>query len=149
MAARPHFSAKDVLARELISSHVHSLMATHLTDVLSSDGHTVKPWFKGQLDFSPPVKNLSKEGFALVGGRLDYVGDRPVAAIVYQRRKHVINLFVWPSTSESAVSTTTQTRQGYHMINWTEGGLTFWAVSDLNEEELGEFVRLVQNQASE
>jgi len=139
------YSAKDLLVREIISSHVRSLMATHLTDVPSSDQHTVKPWFKGQLDFSPPVKDLSKEDFALVGGRLDYVGDRPVAALVYQRRKHIINLFIWPSTPGSAPSPAALTRQGYHVIHWTEGGLTYWAVSDLNEKELEEFVQLVKN----
>jgi anti-sigma factor RsiW len=144
IAAREGSSAKELLVREIVSSHVHSLMAMHLTDVPSSDQHTVKPWFKGQLDFSPPVKDLSKEDFALVGGRLDYVGDRPVAALVYQRRKHVVNLFIWPSTPDSATSPAALSRQGYHLIHWTEGGLTSWAVSDLNEKELEEFVQLVR-----
>ena len=144
MATREGYSAKDLLVREIVSSHVRSLMATHLTDVPSSDQHKVKPWFKGQLDFSPPVKDLSKEDFALIGGRLDYVGDRPVAALVYQRRKHVINLFIWPSTPDSATSSVALTRQGYHLIQWTEGGLTYWAASDLNEKELEEFVALVR-----
>jgi anti-sigma factor RsiW len=139
------YSAKDLLVREIISSHVRSLMATHLTDVPSSDQHTVKPWFKGQRDFSPPVKDLSKEDFTLVGGRLDYVGDRPVAALVYQRRKHFVNLFIWPSTPDSARGPVPLTRQGYHLIHWTEGGLTYWAVSDLNEKELEQFVQLVRN----
>jgi anti-sigma factor RsiW len=138
-------SAKDLLAREIVSSHVRSLMATHLTDVSSSDQHTVKPWFTGQLDFSPPVKDLSKEDFDLVGGRLDYIGDRPVAALVYQRRKHFINLFIWPTSPDSATSPPVQTRQGYHLTQWNDGSLTYWAVSDLNEKELQEFVRLVRN----
>jgi anti-sigma factor RsiW len=137
--------AKDIIVREIVSNHVRSLMATHLTDVTSSDQHTVKPWFKGQLDFSPPVKDLTKEGFSLVGGRLDYVGDHPAAALVYQRRKHFINLFIWPSSPSSDAASATQSQNGYHLIHWTEGGLTFWAVSDLNESELNEFVQLVRN----
>jgi anti-sigma factor RsiW len=145
MAAREGQSAKDLLVREIVSSHVRSLMATHLTDVASSDQHTVKPWFKGQLDFSPPVKDLSKEDFTLVGGRLDYVGDRAVAALVYQHRKHFINLFIWPSGADSAASPAALSQQGYQLIHWTEGGLTYWAVSDLNEKELEEFVQLVRN----
>jgi anti-sigma factor RsiW len=147
MAARQSFSAKDLLVREIVSNHIRSLQAAqaHLTDVPSSDQHTVKPWFKGHLDFSPPVKDLSKEHFDLVGGRLDYIGDRSVAALVYQRRKHFINLFIWPSTSDPATTLPAMTRQGYHLIHWTEGGLTYWAVSDLNEKELDEFVQLVKN----
>ena len=143
--ARLGSSAHDLLVREIVSSHVRSLMATHLTDVASSDQHTVKPWFKGQLDFSPPVKDLSKEGFKLVGGRLDYIGDRPVAALVYQRRKHFINLFIWPASTGSVADPTVFSRQGYNLIHWTEDGLTYWAVSDLNEKELEEFVQLVRN----
>jgi anti-sigma factor RsiW len=138
-------SAKDLLMREVVSSHVRSLMATHLTDVASSDQHRVKPWFKGQLDFSPPVKDLSKEEFVLIGGRLDYVGDRPVAALVYQRRKHIINLFIWPSPTGAVAGPTTLTRQGYNLIHWTDASLTYWAVSDLNQNELEEFVQLVKN----
>jgi len=144
MATREGHSAKDLLVREIVSSHVRSLMASHLTDVPSSDQHTVKPWFKGQLDFSPPVKDLSKEEFVLAGGRVDYISDRPIAALVYERRKHVINLFIWPSTPDSATSSVALTRQGYHLIQWTEGGLTYWAASDLNEKELEEFVALVR-----
>ena len=143
--ARLGSSAHDLLVREVVSSHVRSLMATHLTDVASSDQHTVKPWFKGQLDFSPPVKDLSKEGFTLVGGRLDYIGDRPVAALVHQRRKHFINLFIWPASTGSVADPTVFSRQGYNLIHWTEDGLTYWAVSDLNEKELEEFVQLVRN----
>jgi anti-sigma factor RsiW len=143
MVARDRLSAKDFLVREIVASHVRSLMATHLTDVASSDQHTVKPWFRGQLDFSPPIKDLSKEDFTLVGGRLDYVGDHSVAALVYQRRKHFINLFIWPS--DSAASPAALSQQGYQLIHWSDGGLTYWAVSDLNEKELEEFVQLVRN----
>jgi anti-sigma factor RsiW len=140
VASRP--SPDDLLARDVLSGHLRSLMANHLTDVPSSDQHTVKPWFNGKINFSPPVKDLSGEGFPLVGGRLDYLQDRPVAALVYQRRKHFINLFIWPSVENSSQKTVT--RQGYNLFHWTESGMTYWGVSDLNRTELQEFVRLFQ-----
>jgi anti-sigma factor RsiW len=128
------------LARELVSSHVRSLMANHALDVASSNQHAVKPWFNGKLDFSPPVKELADHEFPLLGGRLDYLGGRNVAALIYQRNKHLINLFIWPTADTETNPRAFKPLQGYRMIHWAHGGMTFWAVSDLNERELKEFV---------
>lgn len=131
-------SEADTLAKQVVSSHIRSLMANHLADVPSSDQHTVKPWFNGKLDFSPPVKDLKAEGFPLIGGRLDYLDARPVAALLYRRNRHTINLFIWP-TPQSDAGSRTFTANGYNVIHWTESGMTYWAVSDLNSRELNEF----------
>ena len=140
-------SADGAIEHDLLTSHVRSLMPGHLTDVASNDQHNVKPWFNGRLDYSPPVYDLSAAGFPLVGGRVDYVGNRTVAVLVYQRRQHLISVYVWPSAADidgGAEHTPVQTRQGYHMLSWTSGGMTRWAISDLNEVELAELARLEQ-----
>jgi anti-sigma factor RsiW len=138
-------SARNRLVQEVIDSHIRAQLAGHLLDVASSDRHTVKPWFQGKLDFAPTVRDLSDEGFSLVGGRLDYVNGRPVAALVYRRRQHVINLLCWPAQAwEADRRTRSETRQGYHLVSWRRQGMNWWAVSDLNAGELAEFARLVQ-----
>jgi anti-sigma factor RsiW len=136
-------SAEDRLAEEVVAGHVRSLQVAHATDVPSSNQHVVKPWFLGKVDFSPQVPDLSAAGFALSGGRLDYLGNRPVAALVYRRRDHLINVFTWPSADggdERAVRSLF--RQGFHVRWWPHGGMAYWAISDLNAQELDEFVRL-------
>jgi len=120
----------DALVTEAVSDHVRSLLAAHLIDVRSSDQHTVKPWFDGRLDFSPQVKDLGAQGFELIGGRLDVLGDERVAALVYKRHLHMINLFQWPANGAASEEPTEQTRNGYHAIGWREGGMQFLAVSD-------------------
>jgi anti-sigma factor RsiW len=119
-------------------------MVGHLFDVESTDQHTVKPWFLGKLDFSPPVTDLAAIGFPLVGGRLDYLGGRPVAALVYQRQKHTINVFITPEPGRSASEIEERSARGFHVRHWTRDRMTFWAVSDLNDAELTEFAQALQ-----
>jgi anti-sigma factor RsiW len=139
----PRHGDGDRMIAEITSSHVRSLMANHLMDVASTDQHTVKPWFVGKLDFAPPVKDLRSEGFPLIGGRLDFVDAHPAAALVYGRQKHVINLFIWPERSSlGAAPRAAESSAGYHLVRWSNSEMSFWAVSDLNEKELMEFVKL-------
>jgi anti-sigma factor RsiW len=134
----------DSVAEAVVDSHVRALMGEHLFDVRSTDRHTVKPWFLGKLDFSPPVDDLASIGFPLTGGRLDYVAGRPVAALVYTRGQHTINLFVWPDGPASGASPDARAIRGFHVRHWTRAGMSFWAVSDLNDAELDQFARALQ-----
>jgi anti-sigma factor RsiW len=124
---------------EAVSAHLRSLQADHLTDVLSSDQHTVKLWFNGRIDLAPPVINLTAQGFTLIGGRLDFIDGKPVAAIVYRRRVHVINLFVAQGIGTPVASPRLESVQGFNVRRWTDQGLNFLAISDLNRDELEEF----------
>ena len=144
ISARSRSRADEMLAQEIVSSHVRSLLIDHLIDVPSSDTHTVKPWFNGKLDFAPEVKDFSAQGFPLIGGRLDYVGNKTVAALVYQKRKHPINLFVWTSPDAADRQEQQLSRQGYNLIHWIESGTTYWAISDVNNPDLHDFVQLVR-----
>jgi anti-sigma factor RsiW len=126
-----------------VSAHIRSLQAGHLMDVVTSDQHTVKPWFNGKLDVAPPVIDLTAEGFTLLGGRLDYIDGEPVGSVIYQRRKHVINLFVAQHLGAARASVLSKTVQGYNVRHWSSQGLDFWAVSDLAGDELDEFVQKI------
>jgi anti-sigma factor RsiW len=128
----------------VVAGHIRALQPGHLMDVASTDQHTVKPWFDGRLDYAPPVKDLKDAGFPLAGGRLDYLAGRPVAALVYQRRQHVIDLFVWPDGGHVDRAPSTGSRSGYNSVRWSRDGMAFWAVSDLSADELADFVRLWQ-----
>jgi anti-sigma factor RsiW len=137
-------AANRLLAEEVVAGHIRSLMADHLTDVPSSDQHTVKPWFDGRTDFAPPVADFAGKGFPLVGGRLDYIQHRPVAALVYHYRKHPINLFVWPSDRGTPTPAAALSRDGYNVIHWNQHGMTYWAVSDANEQTLQAFADAIR-----
>jgi anti-sigma factor RsiW len=127
------------LESQLVEAQARSLQAQHLVDVQTSDRHTVKPWFNGKIDFAPPVVDLAPQGYPLVGGRLDHVGGRPTAALVYRRRAHVINLFIWPGDTPPTAQL--EGRTGYNLVRWGEKGLTFWAVSDVDAPDLQGFQR--------
>ncbi|MBL8540779.1 MAG: anti-sigma factor [Betaproteobacteria bacterium] len=140
-------SADEMVGDQIVASHVRSLMASHIADVTSSDQHTVKPWFSGKLDFSPTVGDFTELGFPLVGGRLDYVDHRTVAALVYRHRQHLVNVYVWPSAVHDTGAVRTQSRQGYHLVNWAGGGMAYWVISDLNAKELMQLVDALRGQA--
>jgi anti-sigma factor RsiW len=129
--------------QEVVTSHIRSLMANHLIDVISTDQHTVKPWFDGKLDFAPPVRDLASAGYPLAGGRLDYLGNRAVAVLVYRRARHPINLYIWPAQDDGQAPPHQQTTQGYNIFSWKNDAFEFRAVSDLNRDELLDFVRLI------
>jgi anti-sigma factor RsiW len=138
-------SQVDHVAQDVVASHVRSLLADHLTDVASSDQHTVKPWFAGKLDFAPTVADYSSAGFPLAGGRVDYLDHRPVAALAYHRRQHAINLFIWPTAHSTASAPQSMTIHGYQIVHWTAADTAYWAISDLNSSELGQFVQLIRD----
>lgn len=148
LLAAPVAPSSDALAQAVTGNLVRSLMAAHLADVASTDQHTVKPWFAGKLDFSPPVVDLADEGFPLTGGRLDYLDGRAVAALVYRSGPHVINLFVWPAAEGQVLAPKFSTRQGYQLSHWTQGGMQAWAVSDLNAVELRHFATLLRERTA-
>jgi anti-sigma factor RsiW len=136
-------TASSILTDEVLASHVRSLMPGHMSDVVSSDQHTVKPWFNGKLDFSPPVHDFSGRGYPLLGGRLDYLNGRQVAALVYGRRQHVINVFVWPEAGPEGPAPPVE-RRGYHVLHWVTPDLAYWIVSDLGLSELTDFAGLLR-----
>jgi anti-sigma factor RsiW len=134
------------IEHEIVASHFRSLLPDHLADVASSDWHTVKPWFAGKLDFSPPVHDLAQEGVALIGGRLDYIDERPVAAMAYRRLQHVLNVYVWPDKSHSMGPMQVTSEQGYQLIHWTQSDMNYWVISDMDAQELVGFARLLRSQ---
>ncbi len=135
------FGTESQLEQELISSHVRAMMTGHTTDVVSTDQHTVKPWFNGRIDFSPRVTDLASHGFPLVGGRVDYLDGRVAAALVYQRRGHVIDVFIWPTRSGDVAGD--EDSRGFNIAQWTRDGMSFAAISDLNKTELEQFRTLL------
>ena len=137
------------LLQELVAGHIRSLQVAHLADVNSSDQHTVKPWFAGKLDYSPPVLDFAPQGFALAGGRLDYIGARPVAALVYRYQQHVVNLYIWPAPgTKDAPEARPANLQGFNVATWRLAGMQYWAVSDARAEELSALARLFSQDAA-
>jgi anti-sigma factor (TIGR02949 family) len=138
-------NADDLLATSIVTAHVRALQPGHLTDVQISDQHQVKPWFDGKIDFAPPVKELSDQGFDLVGGRLDYIDGQEAAVIVYRRKLHMIDLFVTHARHggghPDSLPAAHATPSGYNVVRWSDNGQDYWAISDLNRGELGDFAK--------
>ncbi|AQV93047.1 transcriptional regulator [Cupriavidus necator] len=135
-------SPQDAMAREIVTSHVRALIADHAIDVVSTDRHTVKPWFNGRLDYAPPVHDMAAEGFPLVGGRLDYLHGQRVAVLVYRRNQHPIDVFVLRGAGSRKAAPdfdSTLTRQGYQITHWQAGGMDYWAVTDASAADLQRF----------
>jgi anti-sigma factor RsiW len=149
-----HVSLQTQLIDELTQAHVHSLMVDHVTDITTSDRHTVKPWFSGRLDFSPMVKDFSDDDFSLLGGRLEYLNKQTAAALVYKKRSHFINVFIFHDNEgdtilqQRDVQNKKMQHQSYNLVNWRNKGLSYWAISDLNREELEQFSQLFIAQLS-
>lgn len=141
------FAPRDksaVSVEEIVSAHVRSLMADHLTDLTSAERHAVKPWLSNRLDFAPPVHELAEEGYSLVGARLDYLGGKPAAAIIYRHRQHIINVFVWPSVATDGKPIRALTHRGYNAATFETDGMTYWTISDLNPVDLRRFAERLQ-----
>ena len=136
-------SHQDAIVDQVVANHVRSLLATHLVDIASSDQHTVKPWFGGKVDFAPDVHDFAMSGFPLVGGRLDYLNGKTVVALVYQRNKHPINVFIVPASAGGDTSPAPFTRRGYNLLSWVYRDMRYWVVSDLNGTELRQFANLL------
>ncbi len=143
-ALQPARPPSNDLTGEVLAAHLRSLQPGHLTDVMSSDRHTVKPWFQGKLPFSPPVLDFSGQGFTLEGGRLDYVGSQEVAALVYRSGQHAINALVWPAPGERDVAPRAETRAGFHALHWVSDGMAWWLVSDIGEADLQRLASLLR-----
>jgi anti-sigma factor RsiW len=141
-------SSSALIEPEVVASHVRSLQMDHITDVKSSDQHTVKPWFHGKIDYAPPIEDYAAEGFPLVGGRLEYLDDRNVAALVYQHAQHPINVFILPTRAGDSAPRA-EIDRGYNILRWTKGGMAFWAVSDLNATDMAELAKLLREQKPE
>jgi anti-sigma factor RsiW len=139
---------RSAVVEEVVNAHIRSLMADHLTDLASAERHLVKPWLSNRLDFAAPVNEFTSEGFVLVGGRLDYIAGKPAAAVVYSYRQHIINLFVWLAPPSTDSSIKVSTHRGYNSANFQSAGMSYWAVSDLNPDDLGHFARLLQTQSA-
>lgn len=145
-ATRIH-GGDDLVAHEVVASHVRSLQPGHLMDVVSTDQHTVKPWFNGRVDFAPTVNDFSAQGFPLTGGRLDSIEGRSVAALVYQRRKHVINVLIWPDETKTESAARAEEDDGFHLVHWRNGGMNYWMISDVDPADLRELAGLMKPQS--